>query len=233
MSVRKALQTPSDINVSGWYSLLPEPPPPKILDGRRKADWVVIGAGFAGLSAARRLSQLVPGERIAVLEAQRIGWGAAGRNSGFMIDLPHELSSETYAGGLQKDLKQIRMNRAGIAFAAEAADEYGLGEHFVRAGKHHGAATARGLSALAQFEKHLATLKEPFERLDADAMRQVTGTSFYIGGTFTPGAVMIQPAAYVRGFALGLSRKVDVFESSPVVSIETGAEHVIATAEGE
>src|SRR5215472_17206827 len=82
MSVRKALQTPSDINVSGWYSLLPEPPPPKILDGRRKADWVVIGAGFAGLSAARRLSQLVPGERIAVLEAQRVGWGAAGRNTG-------------------------------------------------------------------------------------------------------------------------------------------------------
>src|SRR5215471_6453625 len=115
MAIRRALRTPSDINGSGWYRLLPEPPPPRVLEGDRRADWVILGAGFAGLSAARRLSQLVPGERIVVLEAQRIGWGAAGRNSGFMIDLPHELASESYAGGLQKDLKQIRMNRAGIA----------------------------------------------------------------------------------------------------------------------
>src|SRR5262249_6008068 len=128
------------------------PPAPRMLEGKQKADWVIVGAGFAGLSAARRLSQLVPGERIAVVEAQRVGWGAAGRNSGFMIDLPHELSSETYAGGLQHDLKQIRMNRVGIAFAADSADEYGLHEFFISAGKYHGAATTHGLSALAQFE---------------------------------------------------------------------------------
>src|SRR5215469_17254920 len=233
MSVRKALQTPSDINVSGWYSLLPEPPPPKILDGRRKADWVVIGAGFAGLSAARRLSQLVPNDRIVVLEAQRVGWGAAGRNSGFMIDLPHELSSENYAGGQGHDLKQIRMNRAAIAFAAEAAAEYGLDAHFKRAGKFHGAATPHGLGALAEFEKHLTSLKEPFEHLDSQAMRCLTGTSFYVGGTFAPGAALIQPAGYIRGLAQGLSNKVTIYEGSPAVSIQTGAEHVITTPKGE
>jgi glycine/D-amino acid oxidase-like deaminating enzyme len=233
MSVRKALRTPGDIRSSGWYALLPEPPPPRILEGKQKADWVVIGAGFAGLAAARRLSQLLPGERIAVLEAQRVGWGAAGRNSGFMIDLPHELSSENYAGGLEHDLKQIRMNRAGIAFATETAEEYGLGNHVAPAGKYHGAATSRGLAALAQFEKHLIRLKEPFEHLDADAMRHLTGTSFYIGGTFTPGAVMIQPAGYIRGLARGLSKRVDIFEASPVVSIETGSEHVVTAPKGE
>src|SRR5215472_11536425 len=130
MRVRKALRTPSDINGSGWYRLLPEPLPPRTLQGRQKADWVIIGAGFAGLSAARRLTQLVPGDRIAVIEAQRVGWGAAGRNSGFMIDLPHELSSENYAGGLEHDLKQIRMNRSGIGFAAEATEEHGLGQYW-------------------------------------------------------------------------------------------------------
>src|SRR5215831_1278037 len=103
----------------------------------------------------------------------------------------------------------------------------------IRAGKYHGAATARGLKALAQFEKHLGNLKEPFEHLDAGAMRRLTGTSFYIGGTFTPGAVMIQPAGYVRGLAQGLSKAVEIFEGSPVVTIETGSEHVIATPLGE
>ena len=233
MSVRQALRTPGDIRSSGWYALLPEPPPPRVLKGKQKADWVIIGAGFAGLSAARRLSQLLPGERIAVLEAQRVGWGAAGRNSGFMIDLPHELSSENYAGGLEHDLKQIRMNRAGIAFAAEAAEEYGLGNYFTPAGKYHGAATTPGLAALAQFEKHLIKLKEPFEHLHADAIRRLTGTSFYIGGTFTPGAVMIQPAGYIRGLAQGLSKTIDIFEASPVVSIETGPEHIVTTPVGQ
>ena len=233
MSIRKALRTPSDIHGSGWYRLLPSPPPPKILEGRQKADWVIVGAGFAGLSAARRLSQLLPGERIIVLEAQRVGWGAAGRNSGFMIDLPHELSSENYAGGLEHDLKQIRMNRAGIAFAAAAAAEYGLAAHFAPVGKHHGAATTRGLQALSAFEAHLTRLKEPFEHLDSEAMRRLTGTSFYIGGTYTPGAVMIQPAGYIRGLAQGLSKTVEIYENSPVVSIETRPEHVIATPRAE
>lgn len=233
MGVSKALQTPNDINGPGWYRLLPEPPPPRLLSGRRRADWVIVGGGFAGLSAARRLSQLVSRDRIVVLEAQRIGWGAAGRNSGFMIDLPHELSSGNYAGGVERDRKQIRMNRAGIAFAAEAADEYSLTEHFAPIGKYHGAATPHGLRALAAFEKHLGNLKEPFEHLDADGMRRLTGTSFYIGGTFTPGAVMIQPAGYIRGLSRGLSEKVDIFESSPVISIETGTEHVITTSGGE
>lgn len=233
MGLRKAVRTPSDIRGSGWYRLLPEPLPSKALEGKQKADWVVIGAGFAGLSAARRLSQRVPGDRVAVLDAQRIGWGAAGRNSGFMIDLPHELSSENYAGGLEHDLKQIRMNRAGIAFATEAAAEYGLGAHVAPAGKYHGAATERGLDSLAEFEKHLANLKEPFKHLDARAMRELTGTAFYTGGTFTPGTVMIQPAGYIRGLAKGLSGKVEIFEQSPVISIETGAEHIVTTAKGE
>ena len=234
MSLRRAERTPADLAGSGWYELLPKPAPPKILGGTQRADWVIVGAGFAGLAAARRLSQLVPGQRIVVLEAQRVGWGAAGRNSGFMIDLPHELSSDNYAGDSSHDRAQIKMNRAAIAFAAEAVDEYGLAPHFARAGKYHGAATARGLKALAQFEQHLAGLNEPFQHLDAEAMRRLTGSAFYRGGTFTSGTVMIQPAAYVRGLARGLSeRGVEVLESSPVVSIKTGAEHNISTPGGE
>jgi glycine/D-amino acid oxidase-like deaminating enzyme len=233
MTTRKAARTPADLRGSGWYELLPEPALPKLLEGKRNADWVIVGAGFAGLSAARRLSQLVPGERISILEAQRVGWGAAGRNSGFMIDLPHELSSENYAGGRDHDLKLIRMNRAAIAFAADAVQEHGLDLYFTRAGKIHGAATPRGLTALAEFERHLSSLDEPFEILDADAMRRITGSTFYVGGTFTPGAVLIQPAGYIRGLAQGLSGQVDIFENSPVLSIATGPEHVISTPAGE
>lgn len=71
------------------------------------------------------------------------------------------------------------------------------------------------------------------EHLDAEAMGRLTGTTFCIGGTSTPGAVMIQPAAYIRGVAQGVAKTVAIFEGSAVVSIDTGPEHVIATPEGE
>lgn len=168
-----------------------------------------------------------------VIEAQRVGWGAAGRNSGFMIDLPHELNSENYAGSNSHDVQRIRANRMAMAFAAEAAAEYGLHDCLDRCGKYHGAATPHGLAALRDFERHLATLGEACSALGARQMKAVTGTDFYRGGTFTPGAVMIQPAAYVRGVAGGLSRRVALFEDSPVVSIETGRDHVLRTPEGQ
>src|SRR5262249_8024550 len=140
---------------------------------------------------------------------------------------------DNYAGGRDHDLKQIRMNRAAIEFAAEAVEEHGLEIYFNRAGKIHGAATPRGLKALAEFERHLASLGERFESLGADAMRRITGSTYYIFGTLTPGTVMIQPAGYIRGLAQGLSARVDIFENSPVVSIKTGSEHIVSTSAGE
>ncbi|MES0174027.1 FAD-binding oxidoreductase [Mesorhizobium sp. M0006] len=233
MSVHQAARTPSDRSVSGWYGLLPPPKAPEVLRGRHKADWIIVGAGFAGLAAARRLSQLVPDDRIVVIDAQRVGWGAAGRNSGFMIDLPHELGGENYGSSQAHDKKRIRMNRAAIEFSGSAAKEYGLQSHFVRSGKIHGAATSHGLRALHDFEGHLTGLSEPFEQLDAADMKRITGTDFFLGGTFTPGTVMAQPAGFIRGLASGLSERVEIFENSPVTTLRPGKEHKVQTLEGE
>lgn len=69
-------------NRSGWNALLPA-----INIGTKESiaesyDFVVIGAGFTGLSAARRLAELNPNARIVVIEAPRVGDGSSGRNSG-------------------------------------------------------------------------------------------------------------------------------------------------------
>jgi glycine/D-amino acid oxidase-like deaminating enzyme len=232
MTVITAKGTPQDRAGSGWYEILPPPGPAVQLEEARTADWAVVGAGFAGLTAAQRLTELCPGARVVVLDAQRIGFGAAGRNSGFMIDLPHVLKSDNYAGGLEADRKQIAMNRAAISYAAEIVERYGLQAHFNRCGKYHGAAGRRGLAALEAFEGHLAKLQEPFESLDAADMKAVTGTDFYRRGTFTPGAPLIQPAGYVRGLAEGLRNRISLFENSPVVRIDTGAPFVLHTPKG-
>ena len=54
-----------------------------------------------------------------MLEAVRVADGPAGRNSGFMIDLPHDLSSSDYGGAFDEDIALTHDNRHAIDFAAE------------------------------------------------------------------------------------------------------------------
>ncbi len=213
---------PSDPGPAAWNVILPPQEPPVPLIGVHKADWLIIGAGFAGLSAARRLRQLRPEDRIVVLEARRIAEGPAGRNSGFMIDLPHDLASEDYGGAAESDRREIERNRAAITFAADMAHEYGLSrEAFDPCGKINAAATERGLAHTRHYADHLTMLGEPSERLDAAAMRALTGTDYYLGGLRTPGAVLLQPALYMRGIAAGLAAEnVAIHENSPVIALE-------------
>ncbi|WP_254701725.1 FAD-binding oxidoreductase [Roseovarius sp. THAF27] len=225
---------PCDPGVTGWNAILPEAEPAQPLEEAATADWLVIGGGFAGLAAVRRLSQLHPEARIVLLEAKRIGEGPAGRNSGFMIDLPHDLSSEDYGGALEKDMAQTRMNRAAINFAAEMAEAFGLGvEAFVRSGKTNAAASAKGHRHNLDYAAHLEAMGEAHDLLDADAMRDLTGSDYYRSGLYTPGTAMIQPALFVQGVARGLaSNRVRICEDSPVTELRREGDWVAMTPKG-
>ena len=98
LKMYRAVRTPEFNSPAAWSEILGGYAKPQLLDGASSADVVIIGAGFAGLSAARRLKQLDKTLKVVVLDALRLGEGSAGRNSGFMIDLPHDLSSRDYAG---------------------------------------------------------------------------------------------------------------------------------------
>ena len=58
----------------------------KILSNDETCDWLIVGAGYTGLSAARKLSELHPNEKIIIVDAQLAGEGASGRNSGYLVD---------------------------------------------------------------------------------------------------------------------------------------------------
>lgn len=227
---------PREPGPAAWNALLPQPPAPRVLDEKRTADWVIIGAGFAGLAAAKRLSQLRPEDSIVLLEAIRFADGPAGRNSGFMIDLPHDLTSEDYGGAVESDRAQTRANRAAIDFAQAMAEEAGLSkEAFNRCGKINGAATEKGHSHNLDYSRHLEHLGEGFDILDAKAMQDLTGIDYYRSGLFTPGSAMIQPALYIRSLARALeSNRLTLYENSPVRGlVRQGTDWVIQTDAGQ
>jgi glycine/D-amino acid oxidase-like deaminating enzyme len=218
---------------AAWSAILPGQPAPVPLEENITADVAVVGAGFAGLSAARRLLQIDPSLKVVVLEAGRVAEGAAGRNSGFMIDLPHDLASDDYAGS-GDDRAVIALNRQAIAFALSAAEEYGIPRDFADpVGKVNGAASAAGHAHNESYAKHLSTLGEASEMLDAKAMEELTGSAYYLSGLYTPGTVMLQPAGYIRGLAEGLKAKAAIHENSPVTGIaRIGNDWHVGTAHG-
>lgn len=217
----KTRRFPFDPGPAAWKEILPAVEPGRSIDQDTIADWLIIGAGFAGLSAARRLRAIRPGDKIVVVEARRLAEGPAGRNSGFMIDVPHDLTSADYGGKEENDRRQICENRAAIDFAADAARDFEMpAEALTRSGKINAAASERGLRHNAHFAAHLAALDEDYELLDAAAMREITGSSFFTGGLRTPGAAILQPALYIRCLAAGLQRDgVEIFENSPVTDL--------------
>lgn len=235
MTTHIALHTPVQRGRAGWNAILPEAPQPTSLDDNQTADVTIIGAGFAGLSAARRLRQLMPDARVIVLEAGRVGEGAAGRNSGFMIDLPHNLpgADQTAARG---EAELIALNRHAQDFAEQAVLDYGIDRAFFeRSGKINGAVDARTEAILRREKAHLESIGEAHEMLNAANMRYVTGSGYYSAGLYTPGTVMLQPAGYIRGLAAGLRRKgVAIFEESPVTGFRRdGSGWIVETAQAQ
>ena len=220
MQSYQAEKLPHDTGVAGWDAILPPAKATPHLETKTSCDYLIIGGGFAGLSAARRLSQLCPKDKIILIDAKVIGTGPAGRNSGFMIDLPHDLSSDNYASGIENDLHQIKLNRHAIAFAKEAAVEYSLPKGVVNpSGRINAAAQAPGMRHNEDYAKHLSQLGEKYEFIDAQAMQKITGSDFYSGGLYLPGAVLLQPAQYIRGLKKGLKKKINIYENTPALEI--------------
>ncbi|KAB0495303.1 NAD(P)/FAD-dependent oxidoreductase [Pseudomonas vancouverensis] len=212
---------PHDDRSCGWYAALPEPRPAKRLVGEQKADYVVIGAGFAGLAAARRLAEHKPESRILLVDAQRVGYGASGRNSGFVIDLPHKFALEH--PDPQHKQRLLGLNRAAIDQLQTLIGRHGIECQWSHAGKYQGAVGERGLAYLRHFEKLMSDLGEPYRVVERQELAGVLGSNYYSRAIFTPGCYLMQPAALVRGLGASLPENVEVLEESPIQRLEKDA----------
>ena len=225
---------PADLGESGWNAILDSREPYPALEQDIECDYLVVGAGFAGLSAASRLRQLEMDASIVILEAQQVASGPAGRNSGFMIDLPHDITSNSYAGENSRDLRNIRMNRAAIAFAAESVQNLDAADQvFDPCGKINAAAGRAGLAHNESYARHLDALGESCELLDAATMQGICGSDYYQGGMFTPGTAVIQPAGYIRNLATRLAQQdgCRIYENSELIELERVGERWKANTE--
>ena len=222
------IKLPKNPGITGWKEILPKRKVNQKVSDNINADYLIIGGGFAGLSAARRLNQINKDAKIALLEACEIGEGPAGRNSGFMIDLPHNLTSDDYLGSLEKDREQTLINRSAIEFAKSASEEYEMPSEAIQlVGKTNAAASEKGMKFNTEYARHLDKTSESYKMLDAQEMKDLTGIDYYINGLWTPGTAILQPALYIQSLADGVAKNsnVTIYENSPVISLEEEGRH--------
>lgn len=198
----------------GWQSTLPASPSPTILEEPLKVKFAVLGAGFTGLACARRLAELYPDEKVAVLESKRIGEGNSGRNSGFLLDTAFYADDSPAV-----HCARNRLQKEGLAEIRKVVEAYGIDCDWQPWGNLYGALTP-------QEERHLDARAAPYraagetlETWSAAEMEAATGSHKFRRGLFHQGSVLVQPVALVRGLAQTLPSNVSLFESSPALSI--------------
>lgn len=222
---------PREDFTNGWSAILPPRTPHAPLQGQLKADWLIIGGGYAGLSAARRLAENRPDDNIVILEGGECGNNASGRNSGFAIDVPHNVGSST--AELEKAKNYQLLMKAGIASLDQIVKSKGIQCNWSVKGKYHCAAAPHLASTLLRQHAHeLDTLNEPFEWLEQAQLRDRLGTAFFHAGIYTPGCILLNPAALTRGLADSLPENVKIHENSAVTQLEYGDQVAARTAQG-
>jgi gamma-glutamylputrescine oxidase len=203
------------------------------LRGDIAADVVVVGGGYAGLSAALHAAEA--GFSVVLLEGQRIGWGASGRNGGQMIPglrwSAADLVARFGVGQTARLLATANLAgervRARIARHAIACDL--RPGHFLAAAKPaHLEAMKRELDLLQQLLDYSSA-----RIVSAGEVGNYLASPIYHGGFFDSNGGHLQPLNYALGLAQAvLDAGVRIFEGSAVTAMDHGAPVVATTAHG-
>lgn len=217
---------------SGWNAMLPARRPRTSPAGRRVGT-IVIGGGYTGLAAARRIAELRPNVQVLVLEAATVGEGSSGRNSGFIINVPHNTKMGGHTSPAEVARKQIRMYDAGLRWLEQVVRERGIDCGWNPIGKYHAAASEAGVENLQATLNQYREWGVAYTEFDQSALEQKLGTSYYRCGYHAPNNVFVQPAALIRGLADSLPANVVLAENEPVVSLSHTAPFGVKTIHAE
>ena len=192
--------------VSFWWRQAGRPAPRPALDGDLDCDVCIVGGGLSGLWTAYWLATHDPSLDIVVLEAEFAGFGASGRNGGWLSAEISGFSDPALVGAMERAVDEV----IGVC------DDEGIDADIVKGGVLH----------VARSPAQLVRMRETCEgdELDAEETAARVRVAGALGAVFSPHAARVQPARLVSGIAEAVERRgVRILERTRVTRIDSGS----------
>jgi glycine/D-amino acid oxidase-like deaminating enzyme len=211
-------------------ALRPDRPP---LRGTVRADLVVVGAGYTGLWTALLAKLRDPHRRVVIVEAQRVGWAASGRNGGFCeASLTH--GHENGASRWPKEIDTLeRLGRQNLDEIERTVADLGLDVQFERTGELAPAIEEHQLAWLDDWRAEAADDPDVVY-LDEEAVRASVNSPTYLAAIWEKrSSALVHPARLAAELARACEeRGVEIFERSHVTSLDSSSAGVTVITSG-
>ena len=203
-------------NSCGWLTNLQPRKNFKILNQNQKCDYLIVGAGYTGLSAARKLSEINSSKKIIIVDAQLAGEGSSSRNSGYLVDTTLN-DGFTSNKDINNYKTKVKIYNLGITAVKNFIKQHQVDCDWNECGKYFASSLINDLSKAKKFSELLSTLNLNNKILSQEDLENKLGTSFYKIAVFTEGGILINPAKLVRAMIDVLPRNIELYENSPLI----------------
>ena len=189
----------------------------KVLKENKECEWLIVGAGYTGLSAARKLGQLYPNQKILLVDAQLAGEGASGRNSGYLVD---STLNDGFTSNKELDnyKKKANIYNLGIKAVKKFISEYQVDCDWNECGKFFASSRIEDERILVNFSSTLSQLGFEHNLLSNYELSKKLGTNFYNVALYTKGGILLHPGKLVRSMIDVLPSNVSLYENSYLIN---------------
>jgi len=216
-------------SISYWFdSLGTEPLPRAPLPGELEVDVAIVGGGFTGAWTAYYLKLADPGCRVALLEADTVGFGASGRNGGWcwpsVAGLSHHFERDPEKGDALRQAIAATIDEVGAVCASEGIEaDYRKGGGLTIASNP---AQAERVRANVDAHRKLGWSEEDVHWLEPAELREHMRVASCHGGMFSAQVARVNPAKLARGVAAAAEKRgAQIYERTRVTRVEPGRVH--------
>ena len=192
----------------------------------KTCEFLIVGAGFTGLSAARKLGEIHPDKKIILIDAQLAGEGASARNSGYLVDT-------TLNDGFNsnKDLDNYRKKtdiyNLGIKFVKKFINDHQVDCDWNECGKYFASSEVNDKKILINFSNLLSKLSFENNLLSKNELSKNLGTDFYNTGLYTKGGILLHPGKLVRAMINALPNNIELYENSFLTNWSSKKDYIL------
>jgi len=204
-------------NGCGWLNQLPKRINIKTLNEDLISDYLIVGAGYTGLSTARKLTEIDSSKKIIIVDAQLAGEGGSSRNSGYLVDTTLN-DGFTSNKDLKDYKKKVKIYDLGIEAVKKYVKEYQVDCDWNDSGKYFASSKIEDENKIKSFSNLLTNLNFKNKILFKDELKKRLGTSFYNVALYTKGGILLNPAKLVRSMVDTLSGKVELYENTQLLN---------------